>query len=192
MIVRKHGSTVDVSVIINAFNNFTNKVNAVNSLFQRRVDSWEKCLTVDETDNAADKEYSHLEYFNLDVEQNMCPSRIRRRMTCRNNLITKEKAKDKWGRINDANQKLVKKSLYLMKIFLLMSAEIIDDVLTAGVLSAAALNDKIHQLEALNANLNSAPSDDHQALIDSIAKVWEITRHGMKDGGTLYKNTLLL
>ena len=30
-IVRKHGSTVDVSVIINAFDNFTNKVNAVNS-----------------------------------------------------------------------------------------------------------------------------------------------------------------
>ena len=67
-IVRKHGSTVDVSVITNAFNNFTNKVNAVNSLFQQRVDTWEKCLTVDETDNAADKEYSHLEYFNLDVE----------------------------------------------------------------------------------------------------------------------------
>ena len=124
-IVRKHGSTVDVSVIINAFNNFTNKVNAVNSLFQRRVDSWEKCLTVDETDNAADKEYSHLEYFNLDVEQNMCPSRIRRRMTCRNNLITKEKAKDKWGRINDANQKLVKKSLYLMKIFLFVTSAIL-------------------------------------------------------------------
>ena len=37
-IVRKHGSTVDVSVITNAFNNFTNKVNAVNSLFQRRVE----------------------------------------------------------------------------------------------------------------------------------------------------------
>ena len=58
----KHGSTVDVSVIINAFNSFTNKVNDVNSLLQQRVDSWEKCLTVDETDNAADKEYSHLEY----------------------------------------------------------------------------------------------------------------------------------
>ena len=56
-IVRKHGSTVDVSVITNAFNNFTNKVNAVNSLFQQRVDTWEKCLTVDETDDAADKEY---------------------------------------------------------------------------------------------------------------------------------------
>ena len=55
-IVRKHGSTVDVSVLTNAFNNFTNKVNAVNSLFQQRVDSWEKCLTVDETDIAADKE----------------------------------------------------------------------------------------------------------------------------------------
>ena len=61
-IVKKHGSTVDVSVIINAFNSFTNKVNDVNSLLQQRVDSWEKCLTVDETDNAADKEYSHLEY----------------------------------------------------------------------------------------------------------------------------------
>ena len=63
-IVRKHGSTVDVSVIINAFDSFTNKVNDVNSLLQQRVDSWEKCLTVGETDNAADKEYSHLEYFN--------------------------------------------------------------------------------------------------------------------------------
>ena len=62
-IVTKHGSTVGVSVIINAFDSFTNKVNDVNSLLQRRVDSWEKCLTVDETDNAADKEYSHLEYF---------------------------------------------------------------------------------------------------------------------------------
>ena len=60
-IVRKHGSTVDVSILINAFDSFTNKVNAVNSLFQQRVDSWEKCLTVDETDNAAEKEYSHLE-----------------------------------------------------------------------------------------------------------------------------------
>ena len=59
-IVRKHGSTVDVSVIINAFNNFTNKVNAVNSLFQRRVDSWEKCLTVDETDNAADNIFNYI------------------------------------------------------------------------------------------------------------------------------------
>ena len=56
-IVKKHGSTVDVSVIINAFDSFTNKVNYVNSLLQRRVDSWEKCLTVDETDDAADKEY---------------------------------------------------------------------------------------------------------------------------------------
>ena len=60
-IVKKHGSTVDVSVIINAFDNFTKKVNDVNSLLQRRVDSWEKCLTVDETDIAADKE----EYFNF-------------------------------------------------------------------------------------------------------------------------------
>ena len=56
-IVKKHGSTVDVSVIINAFDSFTNNVNYVNSLLQRRVDSWEKCLTVDETDDAADKEY---------------------------------------------------------------------------------------------------------------------------------------
>ena len=56
-IVRKHGSTVDVSILINAFDSFTNKVNHVNSLLQRRVDSWEKCLTVDETDDAADKEY---------------------------------------------------------------------------------------------------------------------------------------
>ena len=39
-IVTKHGSTVDVSVIINAFDNFTKKVNDVNSLLQRRVDSW--------------------------------------------------------------------------------------------------------------------------------------------------------
>ena len=54
---KKHGSTVDVSVIINAFDSFTNKVNHVNSLLQRRVDSWEKCLTVGETDDAADKEY---------------------------------------------------------------------------------------------------------------------------------------
>ena len=53
-IVTKHGSTVDVSVIIKAFDILTNKVNAVNSLFQQRVGSWEKCLTVDETDNAAD------------------------------------------------------------------------------------------------------------------------------------------
>ena len=59
-IVKKHGSTVDVSVIINAFDSFTNKVNDVNSLLQQRVDSWEKCLTVDETDIAADEE----EYFN--------------------------------------------------------------------------------------------------------------------------------
>ena len=59
--VIKHGSTVDVSVIIKAFDILTNKVNAVNSLFQQRVDSWEKCLTVDETDIAADKE----EYFNF-------------------------------------------------------------------------------------------------------------------------------
>ena len=64
-IVRKHGSTVDVSVIINAFDNFTKKVNDVNSLLQRRVDSWEKCLTVDETDIAADKEE---EYFNKKYE----------------------------------------------------------------------------------------------------------------------------
>ena len=56
-IVKKHGSTVDVSVIVEAFDSFTNKVNYVNSLLQRRVDSWEKCLTVDETDDAADKEY---------------------------------------------------------------------------------------------------------------------------------------
>ena len=34
----RNGSTVDVSVITNAFNNLTNKVNAVNSLFQRRVE----------------------------------------------------------------------------------------------------------------------------------------------------------
>ena len=81
-IVRKHGSTVDVSVIINAFDSFTNKVNHVNSLLQRRVDSWEKCLTVDETDNAADKKY-----FNLDVEQNMCPS-VLRKNSCGNELIT--------------------------------------------------------------------------------------------------------
>ena len=60
-IIKKHEPTVDVSVIINAFDSFTNKVNAVNNLFQRRVDSWEKCLTVDETDIAADKE----EYFNF-------------------------------------------------------------------------------------------------------------------------------
>ena len=32
-IVKKHGSTVDVSVIINAFDSFTNKVNHLNSLF---------------------------------------------------------------------------------------------------------------------------------------------------------------
>lgn len=56
-IVKKHGSIVDVSVIINAFDSFTNNVNYVNSLLQRRVDSWEKCLTVGETDDAADKEY---------------------------------------------------------------------------------------------------------------------------------------
>ena len=60
-ILTKHGSTVDVSVIGEAFDSFTNKVNYVNSLLQQRVDSWEKCLTVDETDNAAEKEYSHLE-----------------------------------------------------------------------------------------------------------------------------------
>ena len=46
-IVTEHGSTVDVSVIVEAFDSFTNKVNYVNSLLQRRVDSWEKCLTVD-------------------------------------------------------------------------------------------------------------------------------------------------
>ena len=51
-IVTKHGSTVDVSVIVDAFDSFTNKVNYVNSLLQRRVDSWEKCLTVDETGNS--------------------------------------------------------------------------------------------------------------------------------------------
>ena len=56
-IVIKHGYIVDVSVIINAFDSFTKKVNYVNSLLQQRVDSWEKCLTVDETDDAADKEY---------------------------------------------------------------------------------------------------------------------------------------
>ena len=56
-IVTEHGSTVDVSVIVEAFDSFANKVNYVNSLLQRRVDSWEKCLTVDETDNAAGKEY---------------------------------------------------------------------------------------------------------------------------------------
>ena len=56
-IVIKHGYTVDVFVIVNAFDSFTNKVNYVNSFLQRRVDSWEKCLTVDETDDAADKEY---------------------------------------------------------------------------------------------------------------------------------------
>ena len=50
-IVTEHGSTVDVSVIVDAFDSFTNKVNYVNSLLQRRVDSWEKCLTVDETGN---------------------------------------------------------------------------------------------------------------------------------------------
>ena len=50
-IVTKHGSTVDVSVIVDAFDSFTNKVNYVNSLLQQRVDSWEKCLTVDETGN---------------------------------------------------------------------------------------------------------------------------------------------
>ena len=56
-IVTKHGSTVDVSVIVNAFDSFTNKVNYVNSLLQRRVDSWEKCLTVDETGNNNNSEY---------------------------------------------------------------------------------------------------------------------------------------
>ena len=50
-IVTEHGSTVDVSVIVDAFDSFTNKVNYVNSLLQQRVDSWEKCLTVDETGN---------------------------------------------------------------------------------------------------------------------------------------------
>ena len=57
----KHGSTVDVSVIVNAFDSFTNKVNYVNSLLQRRVDSWEKCLTVDETGN------NNSEYFNANL-----------------------------------------------------------------------------------------------------------------------------
>ena len=56
-IVTEHGSTVNASVIVKAFDSFTNKVNYVNSLLQRRVDSWEKCLTVGETDDAADKEY---------------------------------------------------------------------------------------------------------------------------------------
>ena len=60
-IVTKHGSTVDVSVIVNAFDSFTNKVNYVNSLLQRRVDSWEKCLTVDETGN------NNSEYFNANL-----------------------------------------------------------------------------------------------------------------------------
>ena len=46
-IVTKHGSTVDVSVIINAFDSFTNKVNDVNSSLQWRVDSWEKCKCFD-------------------------------------------------------------------------------------------------------------------------------------------------
>ena len=58
--VMKRSSTVDVSVIIKAFDILTNKVNAVNSLFQRRVDSWEKCLTVDETDNAADNIFNYI------------------------------------------------------------------------------------------------------------------------------------
>ena len=69
--VMKCSSKVDVSVIINAFDILTNKVNHVNSVLQQRVDTWEACLTVDETDNNADKEYSDLEYFNLDVEQNI-------------------------------------------------------------------------------------------------------------------------
>ena len=60
-IVTKHGSTVDVSVIVNTFDSFTNKVNYVNSLLQRRVDSWEKCLTVDETGN------NNSEYFNANL-----------------------------------------------------------------------------------------------------------------------------
>ena len=81
-IVKKHGSTVDVSVIIKAFDILTNKVNHVNSVLQQGVDTWEECLTVDETDNAADKKY-----FNLDVEQNMCPS-VLRKNSCGNELIT--------------------------------------------------------------------------------------------------------
>ena len=64
-IVTKHGSTVDVSVIVEAFDSFTNKVNYVNSLLQRRVDSWEKCLTVDETGN------NNSEYFNNNVAENI-------------------------------------------------------------------------------------------------------------------------
>ena len=83
----KCSSTVDVSVIINAFDILTNKVNHVNSVLQQRVDTWEACLTVDETDNNADKEYSDLEYFNLDVKQNMCPS-VLRKNSCGNELIT--------------------------------------------------------------------------------------------------------
>ena len=63
--VIKHGSTVDVSVIVDAFDSFTNKVNYVNSLLQQRVDSWEKCLTVDETGN------NNSEYFNNNVAENM-------------------------------------------------------------------------------------------------------------------------
>ena len=55
--VIKHGSTVDVSVIIKVFDILTNKVNRVNSVLQQGVDTWEECLTVDETDNAADKKY---------------------------------------------------------------------------------------------------------------------------------------
>ena len=58
-IVIKHRSTVGVSVIINAFHSFTNKVNDVNILLQQRVDSLEKCFTADETDNVADKEYGY-------------------------------------------------------------------------------------------------------------------------------------
>ena len=64
-IVTEHGSTVDVSVIVDAFDSFTNKVNYVNSLLQQRVDSWEKCLTVDETGN------NNSEYFNNNVAENI-------------------------------------------------------------------------------------------------------------------------
>ena len=115
--VIKHGSTVDVSVIINAFDILTNKVNHVNSVLQQRVDTWEACLTVDETDNNADKEYSDLEYFNLDVEQNMCPS-ILRKNSCGNKLITEEEARDSIGRISKQRQRQVKKpSLFNKNIY---------------------------------------------------------------------------
>lgn len=115
--VMKCSSTVDVSVIINAFDILTNKVNHVNSVLQQRVDTWEACLTVDETDNNADKEYSDLEYFNLDVEQNMCPS-VLRKTTCGNKLITEEEATDKYGRISKERQRhLKKKSLFNKNIY---------------------------------------------------------------------------